>query len=90
MMVAPHPSDVAPFTSLNTSTSGLLDDTTQMIVVRFRVFRSFWNSYLNTNLPVFAVAFLCQIVFWIPEDDLMARIELCAALFLTLIGEWGS
>lgn len=87
MVVAPHSSDVAPFTALNTSTSGLLDDTVQMAVFRYKVLRSFWSAHLNTILPIFAVAFLCQLVFWIPEDDLVTRIGLCISLFLTLIGE---
>lgn len=90
MTIAPHPSDVAPFTTLNSSTSGLLDETVQMAVFRFRAGRFFWSGQLNTNLPIFAVALMCVIVFWIPEDELTARIELCVALFLTLIGELGA
>lgn len=87
MVISPHALDVAPFTALNTSTSGLLDNTIQMAVLRFSAFRSFWTSEVNSNMPVYGVAMLSLIVFWIPEDELAARIELCAALFLTLIGE---
>ena len=89
MAVAPHASDIAPFTALNNSTNGLLDDTVQMAVLRFKVYRSFWTNQVNSNLPVYAVAILSLIVFWLPEEDLPARIELCSALFLTLIGKAG-
>lgn len=90
MAVAPHVSDVAPFTALNASTAGLLDETAQMAVFRFKVYRSFWTNQVNSNLPVYAVAIMSLIVFWLPEDELAARIELCAALFLTLIGKHSS
>jgi len=86
-MVEPHAQDVAPFTTLNASTSGLLDDTVQMAVFRYQVRRSFWSCSLDTIYPVLAVAMLTAVVFWIPEDALATRLELCAALFLTLIGE---
>ncbi|PRW57551.1 ligand-gated ion channel [Chlorella sorokiniana] len=85
MTVEPHASDVAPFTALSNSTSGLLDDTVQLAVFRYKVYRSFWTNQVNSNLPVYAVAALSIIVFWLPEDELAPRIELCAALFLTLI-----
>ncbi|PRW57855.1 ligand-gated ion channel isoform A [Chlorella sorokiniana] len=85
MIAQPHPADVAPFTALNTSTAGLLDDTVQMVVFRFKVWRSYWSGQLNTNWPVLAVAMMALLVFWIPEEELTARVELCAALFLTLI-----
>lgn len=85
--IEPHNQDVAPFTALNASTSGLLDDTIQMAVFRYQVRRSFWSGNLNTVYPVLAVAVLSVIVFWIPEDELATRIELCAALLLTLIGK---
>ena len=85
--MAPHAADVAPFTALNASTSGLLDDTAQVAVLRFQVRRSFWSNNLNTIYPVLAVALMVVIVFWIPEDELAARIEICVALFLTLIGQ---
>lgn len=82
-----HTSDVAPFTALNTSTSGLLDDTIQMVVFRFKIWRFLRSSNINTIYPVLSVAVMVIIVFWIPEDELAARVELCAALFLTLIGK---
>lgn len=85
--IPPNAADVAPFTALNRSTSGLLDDTAQMAVFRFKAWRFLWSGHLNSSLPIFAVAFLSMIVFWIPEDQLGSRIELCAALFLTLIGK---
>lgn len=84
--IQPHSLDAAPFTTVNTSTSGLLDDTIQIAVFRYRIWRSFWSNHVNINFPVYAVAILSLIVFWIPEDELAARVELCAALFLTLIG----
>ena len=87
MLIEADAADVAPFTALNASTSGLLDDTVQMVAFRYTVRRAFWSNNLNTIWPVWAVALLSVLVFWIPEDELAARIELCAALFLTLIGE---
>ncbi len=90
MIVESHAQDVAPFTALNASTSGLLDDTIQMAVFRYLVWRSAMSGSLNTMWTVLAVALLSIIVFWIPEDELAARIEVCAALFLTLIGKRSS
>lgn len=84
-LIAPHADDVASFTRLNTSTSGLLDDTTQMAVLVFQAGRFFWSNQMNSNFPVYAVAFMSLTVFWLPEEELASRIEICVALFLTLI-----
>lgn len=85
-LIPPHGKDAAPFTVLNASTSGLLDDTTQTAVLTFQITRFLWGTNFNSLFPVHAVGALALFIFWLPEEELAARIEVCAALFLTLIG----
>lgn len=87
MARAAHRNDPAPFNLLMESKNGLLDNLSQLVVFRFRVWRFWLFSGFNTIYPVWAVAVLATFVFWIPEDDLAARVEVVAALFLSLVGE---
>lgn len=88
MMSAAHPADPAPFYALNASSAGQLDDTSQVVVFRFPAARYYWGVAFTTLYPVYAVAFFSLVVFFLPLDDIGARIEVIAALFLTLVGAW--
>lgn len=86
-LVPVHPSDPAPFAALPASTSGLLNDTHQLVVFSFHAWRFQGFSSYNALYPIYAVAVLTLFVFWLPEDNLEGRLQLVAALFLSLVGE---
>ena len=59
-----------------------------MVVFRYGVQRLFYYAAFHSLYPVYAVAMLSLIVFWLPEKELCARVEVIGALFLALVGEW--
>ena len=45
-----------------------------------------FGASLCTVAPIFTVTFMSLFIFWLPEEQLSTRLELCMALFLTLVG----
>lgn len=86
MLIPANAEDPAPFNALNATANGILSAQSQMAVFRFQVWRlgTEWRSVI----PVLAVAGMCSLVFCIPEEDLTPRLEVVAALFLTLVGKF--
>jgi hypothetical protein len=58
-----------------------------MLALTYRVDRNGWGGFFYSLLPVYGVAFLTLVVFWLPEGDLCTRIEVISGLFLALIGK---